>query len=215
MSEISINEKAKIFFDGENDIEVNMSDIGGDSIEPDEAEVLISGEIEYPEDAPQTLKQYLQEGTPIDVKVFTPSGLVVFESMVINSPDEEEFTIEYVEDAVVIQRRDYSRSLLKTKLMLESRKEVFICSTIDISGVGIKFCSSEDLEPEQQVKGKLYLRNFDMPAVFEGEILDNPSLQPDEYTLAFTNIDEKERDKIIKTCFDLDMQSRKKQNLEE
>lgn len=208
MSEISINEKAKIFFDGENDIEMELDCIVK-KIYDDRLE------IEYPEDAPQTLKQYLQEGTPIDVKVFTPSGLVVFESMVINSPDEEEFTIEYVEDAVVIQRRDYSRSLLKTKLMLESRKEVFICSTIDISGGGIKFCSSEDLEPEQPVKGKLYLRNFDMPAVFEGEILDNPSLQPDEYTLAFTNIDEKERDKIIKTCFDLDMQSRKKQNLEE
>ena len=31
---------------------------------------------------------------------------------------------------------------------------------------------------------------------------------------AFTNIDEKERDKIIKTCFSIDMQARQKQHAE-
>ncbi|MBQ3311647.1 PilZ domain-containing protein [bacterium] len=207
MSNININEKAQIFFDGENDIEMELDciikNIFNDRLE-----------LEYPSDAPSTLKQYLCEGTPIDVKVFTPVGLVAFDSVVINSPEEESFVIEYAEDAAVIQRRNYSRYSLKTKLELESRKEVFVASTIDISGGGIKFFSSEDLEPEQAVKGKLYLRNFNTPAIFEGEILDNPSLQPDEYTLAFTNIDEKERDKIIKTCFDIDMQSRKKQNFD-
>ena len=207
MSDISTNQKAKIFFDGENGIEMELDCIVK-AIYDDRLA------LEYPDDA-ETLKQYLEEGTPIDVKVFTPSGLMVFESMVINSPDEDDFIVEYVEDAVVIQRRDYSRSPLKTKLTLELSKEVFIASTIDISGGGIKFCSKEELEPEQVVRGKLYLRNFDTPATFEAVILDNPSLQPDEYTLAFTNIDEKERDKIIKTCFAIDMQSRQqKQNAE-
>ena len=70
------------------------------------------------------------------------------------------------------------------------------------------------MNPEEVVTGKLYLKNFDVPARFEAVILDNPSLQPDEYTLAFTNIDEKERDKIIKTCFAIDMQSRRNRNEE-
>ncbi len=202
MNKISKDEKAAIFFDGENGIEMQLDCIVKEIFKD-------KLELEYPSDA-ETLKQYLEDGTPIDVKVYTPSGLLVFESTVLSSPDNDKFVVEYVEDAVVIQRRDYTRSPLKTKLTLELSKEVFIASTIDISGGGIKFFSKEELEPEQVVKGKLYLRNFDTPAVFEAVILDNPSLQPDEYTLAFTNIDEKERDKIIKTCFDIDMQNRQK-----
>ncbi|MGN1125047.1 MAG: PilZ domain-containing protein [Candidatus Gastranaerophilaceae bacterium] len=203
MSDISINQKAKIFFDGENGIEMELDciikDIQNDRIS-----------LEYPEDA-EPLKKYLEEGVPIDVKIFTPTGLVVFESVVIDSPlDGDDFIVEYIEDTVVVERRDYSRSPLKTKLTLELNKEVFIASTIDISGGGIKFFSKEELDPEQNVKGKLYLRNYNEPIEFEGVILDNPSLQPDEYTLAFTNIQEKERDKVIKTCFAIDMQARKK-----
>ena len=205
MSDISTNQKAKIFFDGENGIEMEL-DCFINSIDDDRLG------LDYPEDA-ETLKKYLEEGTPIDVKIFTPSGLMVFESVVIDSPDEG-FVIEYVEDAVVIQRRDYSRSPLKTKLELMLRTETFVASTIDISGGGIKFFSKEDLNPEEIVTGKLYLNNYDEPAKFEDVILDNPSLQPDEYTLAFTNIDEKERDKIIKTCFAIDMQSRRSKNEE-
>ena len=105
MSNISINEKAKIFFDGENDIEMELDCIIK-NIFKDRLD------LEYPEDAPDTLKQYLQEGTPIDVNVFTPFGLVAFDSVVISSPDEESFTIEYYEDAAVIQRRSYSSSNL-------------------------------------------------------------------------------------------------------
>ena len=205
MSDISANQKAKIFFDGENDIEMELDCIVHD-VEKDRLW------LDYPEGADE-LKMYLEEGTPIDIKVFTPTGLVVFESMVINSPNEEKFIVEFVEEAVVIQRRDYTRSPLKTKLTLELNREVFIASTIDISGGGIKFNSNEELYPEQTVYGKLYLKNYDTPAYFEAIILDNPSLQPDEYTLAFTNIDEKERDKIIKTCYDIDMQARKNSNL--
>ena len=205
MSDLSLNQKAKIFFDGENGIEMELDWYIND-IEDDRLG------LDYPQDA-ETLKKYLEEGTPIDVKIFTPSGLMVFESVVINSPDEG-FVIEYVEDAVVIQRRDYSRSPLKTKLELKLRTETFVASTIDISGGGIKFFSKEDLNPEEVVTGKLYLKNYDVPARFEAVILDNPSLQPDEYTLAFTNIDEKERDKIIKTCFAIDMQSRRNRNEE-
>ena len=205
MSDLSLNQKAKIFFDGENGIEMEL-DCYINNIEDDRLG------LDYPQDA-ETLKKYLEEGTPIDVKIFTPSGLMVFESVVINSPDEG-FVIEYVEDAVVIQRRDYSRSPLKTKLELKLRTETFGASTIDMSGGGIKFFSKEDLNPEEVVTGKLYLKNFDVPARFEAVILDNPSLQPDEYTLAFTNIDEKERDKIIKTCFAIDMQSRRNRNEE-
>ncbi len=205
MSDLSLNQKAKIFFDGENGIEMELDCFIND-IEDDRLG------LDYPADA-ETLKKYLEEGTPIDVKIFTPSGLMVFESVVINSPDEG-FVVEYVEDAVVIQRRDYSRSPLKTKLELKLRTETFVASTIDISGGGIKFFSKEDLNPEEVVTGKLYLKNYDVPARFEAVILDNPSLQPDEYTLAFTNIDEKERDKIIKTCFAIDMQSRRNKNEE-
>ena len=205
MSDLSLNQKAKIFFDGENGIEMEL-DCFINSIDDDRLG------LDYPEDA-ETLKKYLEEGTPIDVKIFTPSGLMVFESVVIDSPDEG-FVIEYVEDAVVIQRRDYSRSPLKTKLELMLRTETFVASTIDISGGGIKFFSKEDLNPEEIVTGKLYLKNYDEPAKFEAVILDNHSLQPDEYTLAFTNIDEKERDKIIKTCFAIDMQSRRSKNEE-
>ncbi len=205
MSDLSLNQKAKIFFDGENGIEMEL-DCYINDIEDDRLG------LDYPADA-ETLKKYLEEGTPIDVKIFTPSGLMVFESVVINSPDEG-FVVEYVEDAVVIQRRDYSRSPLKTKLELKLRTETFVASTIDISGGGIKFFSKEDLNPEEVVTGKLYLKNYDVPARFEAVILDNPSLQPDEYTLAFTNIDEKERDKIIKTCFAIDMQSRRNRNEE-
>ena len=82
MNDIAKDQKAKIFFDGENGIEMEL-DCTVEKIYDDRLELA------YPDDA-EPLKQYLEEGTPIDVKVFTPSGLMVFESMVTRSPPTEE-----------------------------------------------------------------------------------------------------------------------------
>ncbi len=201
MKDLRKNQTTKIFFDA-NDNEIVL-DCTIKEMFPDR---LV---LNFPIEA-EAMTQYLQEGEPIDVKIFTPLGVKVFESMVIEAPANEEIIIEFVENAVHIQRREYARSLLRTKLTLEISRELYIASTIDISGGGIKFECKDELAPDQVIKGRLYLKNVDKPVVFDGVILDNPSLSPDEYALAFTNIDEKERDKVIKACFEIELSLNKK-----
>ncbi len=150
---------------------------------------------------------YLQEGDEIGVKIFTPLGVIVFYSMILNSPQEEEFVIEYVEASPQIQRREYARIECHEKIIIEtSDKNLIIARTLDISGSGIKFEVNDDenqhIVPEDIVKMTLTMPNA-KSVVARAKIVNTTFLPRDEHVLTFIEIDEKDRDRIIKRCFEL------------
>lgn len=148
---------------------------------------------------------YLGEGEEVSVRIFTPAGVRVFSAVILSSPLEEEFVIEYVEGSIQIQRREYSRVRLNTKVIIERESgENIVTHTIDIGGGGIRFHSDTDFHFEEQVKCRLYLPMQLSSIVAEGAVLKKPHLGPSEYIIIFSRIWESDRDKILKKCFEIE-----------
>lgn len=147
--------------------------------------------------------QYFDEGKELSVRIFTPIGVKIFDTIVLNSPLESDFVIEYIEDSLQIQRREYTRVELDLKVIIEKQgKGNLITHTVDISGGGLRFYCEESFEPDESVGVYLYLpfsiRSIQSKAI----IIKNSHLPKNEHVLCFTEINERDRDKIIKQCFE-------------
>lgn len=196
MGDIKPNQKVKLFLDSMDVIiDCSVKSHDNDRIVLDFDKNIL----EYAE--------YLQEGDEIGVKIFTPVGIIVFDSMILNSPLEKEFVIECVESSPKVQRREYARVPFQTKIILEkSNKTLLIAQTIDISGGGIKFLTKEEdnnaFLPEEKVKITLYMPE-EKSINTRARIVENPHIPKNNHVLQFLDIDESERERIIKKCFEL------------
>lgn len=146
---------------------------------------------------------YLQEGEEIKTQIFTPLGIQVFNAMILNSPSEPEFVIEYIENSVKIQRREYLRMPLKIKIVIErDNKEIIVTQTVDISGGGSRFLHNGVFEQDEIVKLSLYIPDERLIQA-KGLILPSEKLPSGQQALRFEEIDERDRDRIIKKCFEM------------
>lgn len=154
----------------------------------------------------ETIKyiDYLGEGEEINVKIFTPSGIKMFNAIILNSPLEAEFIIEFVEDYIEIQRRKYLRADLETKVIIQRpEKENIVTSTIDIGGGGIRFHFDGRFENKEKVTCLLYLPMAIRSIQATGVIISEEHLGKNQYVLIFTKIEERDRDQIIKKCIEI------------
>lgn len=148
---------------------------------------------------------YLHEGDEVKVQLFTPLGVKLFDALILDSPSEPEFVIEYVENSVQIQRRDYIRVPLKAKIVIErDNREVIITETVDLSGGGVRFLHKGGFNENEIVKLSLYLKNERL-IIAKGLILTNEHLPEGQKALFFDEIEEKDRNIIIKKCFGMQL----------
>ncbi len=60
-------------------------------------------------------RSYLEEGEEIKTKIFTRAGVLLYTAFILNSPADDNFTLEYNENyAQIVQRRAYTRVPLET-----------------------------------------------------------------------------------------------------
>lgn len=147
---------------------------------------------------------YLTEGTELKAFIYTFGGIEVLDSIVLDSPLEEEFTIEYHTDTQIIQRRKYLRMPYITEIFITLPEGNIKSETLDISGGGLRFAFSKQLENQKSYKGCLRLEKFDQLIPFTGLVMKKDFFKPDEYVVEFTDIEEKQRDKIITKCLQLE-----------
>ncbi len=145
--------------------------------------------------------EYLEEGSEFPVKIYTPAGIQSFETIVLNSPLESEFIIEYSPDHLEIQRREYLRVNYKTRFVVHTHEGNKIVETIDISGGGIRFFSKEDFYPEEEISFSINIPAADGPIKIKGEILKTDYLPEGHNVVMFKEIEKKDRDYIVKFCF--------------
>lgn len=174
---------------------------------------------------------YLEEGEEIKTKIFTRVGVLLYTAVIMNSPADDAFTIEYNEDfAQILQRRAYTRVSLETvvdcsydelvkadvinddsksdfvefaaPLSCEFETKVVEAETIDIGGGGLRIKTKADLPRQKTITFKINL--FDDIIIAKGVIVENNSLPEHQYGVQFTQISNDDRDKIIKTCFKID-----------
>lgn len=181
---------------------------------------------------PQDWQQHLdilQEGEEVKTKVFTRAGVLLYTALVLTSPENDDFTLEYNEEsAQVMQRRVYTRvpmetivdceydELVKesgdlnrddmvefaTKLQCEFERFTVEAETIDIGGGGLKIESKQELPYNKTITFKINL--FDDIIIAQGVLVPKTNLPPLQYGVKFTKIKEEDKDKIIKICFKIE-----------
>lgn len=149
--------------------------------------------------------EYLSEGGEIFVKIFTPVGIRAYNALILDSPLSDNFIIEYVENNIQIQRRAYARAPLVTKIIIERFDEPNIVThTLDIGGGGIRFYFDGKFNRNELVNSRLYLPLQMTSIKIQGHIIEKPHLQKGEHVVLFNKINEFDRDKIIKKCFEIE-----------
>jgi len=159
------------------------------------------------------LAQYLYEGKELNVIAYTNFGIYNFDSVVIDSPFNQDFVIEFPEENTKIQRRGYLRMPLKLKLMLENSGTKIKTETINVSGGGIRFKIDKELKPKEIWHFNIYLPKLEEYAQGFGEVLYN--IKRNKNILAvikYTDIKEVYRNKIIKMCFEEEINKLKLKN---
>lgn len=148
---------------------------------------------------------YLQEGDDISVKIFTPAGIKAYDAIVLNSPLEDNFVIEFVENYIEIQRRKYLRMDYEAKVLIQEGFTKVVTQTIDIGGGGIRFASETPFNPNQTVTCHLFLPEYPVIQA-QGIIIKEKHLKENEYVIFFTKISENDRTKILQKCFSLQVE---------
>ena len=195
MGEIRKNQKVKLNFktaDGsEKELDCLIKEIYTDRLSLTTTEEILK------------YSEYLSEGEELVAKIFTPVGVKVISTIILDSPLENDFIIEFAEVSTEIQRREYLRVPLDTKVVIQrSLNDNIVTRTIDISGGGIRFNYNGEFYPKEEVDITLYLPDMKMIQA-NGIIIKNNHLPTDIHILSFNKIDENDRDKIIKKCFEI------------
>ena len=152
------------------------------------------------------LAHYFYEGQEVEVELFTDKGIRKYDSIVISSPLEDEFVIEYYENASKIQRREYVRVDAICDLTLFANNDIVRTQTINISGGGLRFFAKKEFVVGDIWNFKLYLPRRPMPVQGSGEIV-YMFKRKDSYdysVIEFKNIKEMERSRIMRTCFEIE-----------
>lgn len=197
MGEIRENQQVKLYFvieDGtEKELTFTIKKFEGDRISLN----FTDETLEYID--------FLNEGCEVLAKIFTPLGIKVFDSIVLDSPLEDEFVIEYIEQAEQVQRRNFIREEYKTKIIIQRLRENIITQTIDIGGGGIKFFYEGEFEENEKVSALLYIPVQTKSITIEATVIKNAHFQKYEHALIYDRITETDRAKIIKFCYELQL----------
>lgn len=196
MNKISINQNVEVCFKIADGSEIKLS-CSVKNILEDRIYLNFPAEI-------FSYTNYLTEGDEVNVKIFTPFGIKIFDAIILHSPLERNFVIEFVEDYIEVQRRKYLRAPLKTKIIIErANKNNIITHSLDMSAGGVRFFYEGTFAENEFVKAYLYFNKMSRSIQLRGIILKAQHLPRNEHVVLFTHIDEFEREIINKRCITL------------
>lgn len=159
------------------------------------------------------LAKYFQEGNEIEVSLITRMGPRTYDSIVLYSPLEDEFTVEYYDDISKEQRRQYIRTDLICDLMLYKDKETLKTETINISGGGLRFIAKQDFTIGDIWEFSLYIPKRHASVRGSGEVIHMFKRENNSNfaVIEFQHIKEMERSRIIRAGFEAEAEEIKKQ----
>ncbi|MDD3593333.1 MAG: PilZ domain-containing protein [Candidatus Gastranaerophilales bacterium] len=155
--------------------------------------------------------QYFYEGKEIKVRLETINGTLVLNSIIISAPDEDGVIIvEYYEDEdSVVQQRQFLRVNARLNMQIETGKFSIKAKTINLSGNGIKFITSEKFNIADELKIKLTLTDNTWPIQAVVKVLNTALNDDNEFEIItqFTTISENDRKRIMRYCFEVQQNS--------
>lgn len=193
MSLFQENQKAKIIFGADNKI-VEM-DCYIEKIYYDRIKLGLPK-------AADRYTPYLKVGNDITINVFSHVGVVVQDSIILTSPLEKSFTIEYDMDAVRIENRRRNKRFSANCDIIIFRPLLGNIETqlIDISTRGLRYYSDIPLEAGSEYDCKVLLKPTDAKILFKGKVLDNKGLPMGVYRMLIYKIAYKDKYVLLDYC---------------
>ncbi len=141
---------------------------------------------------------YLQVGKRVTAKVFSKVGTIDFNTVIISSPLEEEFLIEFDYNAIKITPGAELPVVQAIEaLELVSEEGAIVTKTFEISSDYIKFYSDKKFNLEDNLTGTLRLSKNYGKITFSGIITDHDAVYDNEYTLHFSTITEVDKQILL------------------
>ncbi len=152
-------------------------------------------------DLPQYFMRYiefLEVGKTLTAKVFSKIGTVDFNTIVISSPLEDVFSIEFDEDALKLTEGD-EIPVISDILPLKIKKGDYECTvkTFEISTEYLKFYSNKAFEPEESFDCSLILAKDYGTIKFVATVTNRDEVYDNEYTVSYSQMNEYDRQTLL------------------
>ena len=142
--------------------------------------------------------EFLQVGAEITAKVFTKLGTIDFNTIIINSPLEDSFTIELDYNAIKLNAGEAVPNIKSVDLLeIEIDGELTKTKTFETSTEYIKFISNKNFAVGDVFDGKLILPKDYGRINFVGEIVEIDPIYTNEYTANYVTITEQAKQDLL------------------
>lgn len=145
---------------------------------------------------------YLKTGNRLTLNVFSHAGVISQDSIILTSPLEKAFTIEYDVDSVKINNRRRKKRYLTNCDLIIFRPLLGNIETqlIDLSTSGLRYYSDIPLDAGAEFDCKLILKPTDAKILFKGRVLDNKGLPAGVYRMYINKIAYKDKQVLLDYC---------------
>ena len=142
--------------------------------------------------------EYLEVGCPLTVKVFSKLGTIDFNTVVISSPLEDEFSVEFDEGAVRLTEGSELPVINAIESMKIKRDEdVFYVKTFEISTEYLKFYSDKTFQEGDSFDCELMLPQDYGTIYFVATISEVDDVYENEYTVTYSALNEYDRQTLL------------------
>ncbi len=142
--------------------------------------------------------EFLQEGCGLTIKVFSKLGTIDFNTVVITSPMEEEFSVELDYNAMKLTPGEELPVLKALELVTMSKgEESWTVKTFEISTQYLKFFSERSFQLDEVYECELNLPESYGIISFTGIITDVDPVYENEFTITFRTMTEVDRQTLL------------------
>ena len=147
----------------------------------------------------------LTSGDKLDVKVFTPKGIVIFSTNITKFVNEKEIEISYSKDELKVEdTRQNPRYQADCPITIFRPLAGNIDGKlIDISVRGLRFYSEIPLDVNSNFEIMLYLSDTIGKIILTGRVLDKTGLPDGVHRMIIEKISYSDRQKLVDYCMSL------------
>ncbi len=142
--------------------------------------------------------EYLEVGEPLTIKVFSKIGTVDFNTIIISSPLEDEFSIELDYNAMKLTPTEDIPMVEAVEAMnITFEERTFRVNTFEIATRYIKFYSDYSFEVGNELECDLNLPDKCGIIKFKGQISYVDPVYDNEFTVSYTTMTEEDRQTLL------------------
>lgn len=142
--------------------------------------------------------EYLEVGEPLTIKVFSKIGTVDFNTIVISSPLEDEFSVELDYNAMKLTPTEEIPMVEAVEVMnVIFGEQVFRVNTFEIATKYVKFYSDCSFEVGDEIECGLILPEKCGIIKFKGQISFADPVYDNEFTVSYTMMTEEDRQTLL------------------